>query len=286
MKSILLDKRSNKARGLIKYMSNNEISNGNVTKGTVTVVTAYYCVKSKHEPSQYHAWINNLLLHVGSNCKMVIFTSSDLVEYMNAVCKKNVLGASFTVISMEMKEFKLLKRYPLKMWVQQYAMDPQKSCGRTIECYLIWNSKLMFLKEAMKRNIYDSDKYVWVDIGSCRTTTNPKLLEDFPRYENVSNDKIDIVLLRPYAEEEMKQVIFYNTVHLSGAMFGGNIRAINRLYENFYKALDVYLCGKCFAGCDQQILSTCCVHNPEIFNLIIPDSKKCDVWFYLYHHWS
>ena len=259
-------------------------------KGTVTVVTAYYCVKSKHSPKQYDAWINNLLLNVGSNCKMVIFTSPDLVEYMNNVCKKNVLGALFTVVGMKMADFKLLKRYPLKMWVQQYAMDPQKSCGRTIECYLIWNSKLMFVKEAMKRNIYGSDKYVWVDIGSCRKTPVDSMsieLEHFPRYENVSNDdKVDIVLLRPYAAEEMNQVIFYNTVHLSGAMFGGNTRAINRLYELFYKALDVYLCGNCFAGCDQQVLSTCCVHNPEMFNLIIPDSKKGDVWFYLYHHWS
>jgi len=107
--------------GNMSNMSHNETD-----KGTVTVVTAYYCVKSKHEPKQYHAWINNLLLRVGRACKMVIFTSSDLVEYMNAVCKKNDLGASFTVISMEIKEFKLLKRYPLKMWVQQYAMDPQK----------------------------------------------------------------------------------------------------------------------------------------------------------------
>lgn len=266
-------------------MSNNK----NETTGTVTVVTAYYCVKSKHEPIQYHAWINNLLLHVGRNCKMVIFTSPDLIEYMNSMCQKNELGASFTVISMEMKEFKLLKRYPLKMWVQQYEMDPQKSCGRTIECYLIWNSKLIFLKEAMERNIYGSDKYIWVDIGTCRKRDpefNKKLLEHFPIYENVSNDdKVDIVLVNPYSPEEMNKVIFYNTVHLSGAMFGGNIKAINRLYEQFYKALDVYLCGKCFAGCDQQVLSTCCVHNPEIFNLIIPDSKK-GLFFYLYHHWS
>lgn len=265
-------------------MSNNEISNG---EGTVTVVTAYYCVKSKHSPKQYDMWINNLLLRLGQNCKMVIFTSSNLIDYMNAVIKKNTLGASFTVISMEMKEFKLLKRYPMNMWVQQYAMDPQKSCGRTIECYLIWNSKLMFLKEAIERNIYGSDKYVWIDIGSCRTTNSTSNeLEYFPRYENISNDdKVDIVLIQPYAPEEMNQVIFYNTVHLGG-MFGGNIKAINRLHEQFYKALDVYLCGKCFAGCDQQILSTCYVHNPEIFNIIIPDSKKGDVWFYLYHHWG
>jgi hypothetical protein len=257
--------------------------------GTVTVVTAYYCVKSKHEPKQYYLWIKNLLLHVGRNCKMVIFTSPELVEYLNAMCKKNTLGATFTVISIQMKEFKLLKRYPLKAWVQQYAMDPQKSTGRTIECYLIWNSKLIFLKEAMERNIYGSDKYVWIDIGSYRMTdpeSNKMLMEHFPRYESVSNnDKVDIVLINPFSSEEMNQVIFYNSVHLGG-MFGGNIKAINRLYTQFYKALDVYICGKCFAGCDQQILSTCYVHYPEMFNLVIPDSKKCDIWFYLYYHWG
>ena len=256
---------------------------------TVTVVTAYYCVKSKHSPKQYQVWINNLLLNVGSNCKMVIFTSPNLVEYMNNVCQKNVLGALFTVIGMKMADFKLLKRYPLKVWIRQHAMDPQKSCGRTIECYLIWNSKLIFLKEAMERNIYGSDKYVWIDIGSCRTTdpeSNKMLVEHFPRYENISNnDKVDIVLVNPYAKEEMNQVIFRNAVHLGG-MFGGNTRAINRLYGQFYKALDVYICGGCFAGCDQQILSTCYVHNQEMFNLIIPDSKKGDVWFYLYYHLS
>jgi len=75
-------------------MSNNEISNG---EGTVTVVTAYYRVKSKHDPSQYHAWINNLLLRVGSNCKMVIFTSSNLIDYMNAIIKKNHLTKSGSV---------------------------------------------------------------------------------------------------------------------------------------------------------------------------------------------
>ena len=256
---------------------------------SVTIVTAYYCIKSKHSPEQYHAWIQNLLLGVGKLCKMVIFTSPDLINYMNTICNKNTKGASFTVIGIQMKEFKLLQRYPLKIWAHQYSMDPQKACGRTVECYLIWNSKLIFMKEAIERNVYGSDKYIWVDIGSFRNA-DTTILEHFPVYERVSEDKIDIMLIRPYSHDEMNQLIFFNTVHLGGGMFGGGIGAINQLFQIFYKALDIYITGKQFAGCDQQILSTCYMRSPELFNLVTKnkDNNKdtWDIWFYLYKYWN
>lgn len=257
-------------------------------KKSVTIVTAYYCVKSKHNPQQYHAWIQNLLLGVGKFCKMVIFTSPDLINYMNAICNKNTKGASFTVIGILMKEFKLLQRYPLKIWAHQYSMDPQKGCGRTVECYLIWNSKLIFIKEAIERNVYGSDKFAWIDIGSFRSA-NTTILEHFPFYERISEDKIDIMLIQPYLPHERNQLIFFNTVHLGG-MFGGSIKAVNKLYELFYKALDIYIMGKHFAGCDQQILSSCYMRSPELFNIVTKnkhDNKDTwDIWFYLYKYWN
>ena len=262
-------------------------------KKSVTIVTAYYCVKSKHSPQKYHAWIQNLLLGVGRFCKMVIFTSPDLINYMNAICNKNTKGALFTVIGIPMKEFKLLQRYPLKIWAHQYSMDPQKACGRTIECYLIWNSKLIFMKEAIERNVYGSDKFAWIDIGSFRSA-DTTILEHFPVYERISEDKIDIMLIQPYLPHERNQLIFFNTVHLGG-MFGGGIGVINKLFQLFYKALDIYISGKQFAGCDQQVLSTCYMRSPEIFNLVTNLVTKnqdnnindaFDVWFYLYKYWN
>ena len=258
-------------------------------KKSVTIVTAYYCVKSKHSPEQYHAWIQNLLLGLGKFCKMVIFTSPDLINYMNAICNKNTKGALFMVIGIPMKEFKLLQRHPLKIWAHQYSMDPQKACGRTVECYLIWNSKLMFMKEAIERNVYGSDKYVWIDIGSFRSA-DATILEHFPVYQRVSEDKIDIMLIRPYSHDEMNQLIFFNTVHLGG-MFGGSIASINKLFQLFYKALDIYITEKQFAGCDQQILSTCYMRTPELFNLVTKKQDNnindmWDIWFYLYKYWN
>lgn len=262
----------------------------NILEKSVTVVTAYYRVKSKHDPQTYLQWMNNLLLSVGHSCKMVIFTSPDLLEYMNEICKKNKKGAVFTVISIPLKDFKIVQEYTPDTWFHQYSLDPQKACGRTIECYLIWNSKLWFIKQAMERNIYGSDKYIWIDIGSFRNN-NPdvcaSLLETFPSYDHVSSDKVDITLIRPFLSHEMNKLIFFNSVHLGG-MFGGGIHAICQLYKLFYESLHLYLSKKHFAGCDQQILSTCYMRNPKLFNLVTKKnpSDPWDIWFYLYKHWN
>jgi hypothetical protein len=152
---------------------------------------------------------------------------------MNAICNQNIKGALFTVIGIPMREFKLLQRYPLKIWAHQYSMDPQKACGRTVECYLIWNSKLIFMKEAIERNVYGSDKFAWIDIGSFRNA-DTTILEYFPVYERSSEDKIDIMLIQTSLPHEMNQLICFNTVHL-GCMFGGGIKAVNQLFQLFYK---------------------------------------------------
>ena len=262
----------------------------NHSEKSVTIVTAYYRIKSKHDSRKYDEWIHNLLLNVGKSCKMVIFTSPELVEYMNATCKKNIKGAVFTVISIPMKDFMIVGQYPSNVWSHQYSLDPQKACGRTVECYFIWNSKLWFIKEAMERNVYGSDKYAWIDIGSFRNsdpTVCASILDNFPVYEQVSHDKVDIMLIRPFLPHEMKKFVFFNTVHLGG-MFGGGVDAIRELYGLFYTSLYFYLSKKYFAGCDQQILSTCYMRNPELFNLITKKNAHdaWDVWFYLYKYWN
>tara|TARA_B110001450_G_C17360945_1_gene375495 strand:- start:30 stop:203 length:174 start_codon:yes stop_codon:yes gene_type:complete len=48
-------------------------------------------------------------------------------------------------------------------------MDPGKKCGRSIGCYVLWNSKFQFLKEAIDINPFKSNKFIWNDIGSMRT---------------------------------------------------------------------------------------------------------------------
>jgi len=273
------------------YMNHSETPDHNTAlEKSVTIVTAYYHIKSKHDPRKYDEWINNLLVNVSKSCNMVIFTSPELVNYIKEICEKNKKGAAFTVISMELKNLKIAKQYPPDVWWKQYSLDPQKACGRKVGCYLIWNSKLWFMNEAIERNAYGSDKYVWIDIGSFRNNDPAvcaSIFDKFPVYECISYDKVDIMLIRPYLSYEMKQIVFFNTVHLGG-MFGGGVHAIRQLYKLFYESLHYYISKNYFAGCDQQILSTCYMRNPKLFNLVTKrnPNDSWNEWFYLYKFWN
>ena len=104
---------------------------------SVTVVTCYYKIKSKHTPEEYDVWLTNFLSNVC--CNLVIFTSPDLVDYLNGK-RQNNLKEKTHIISNELYNLELAQKYN-KFWDYQYSIDKQHSCGRTKECYILWNSK-------------------------------------------------------------------------------------------------------------------------------------------------
>lgn len=260
---------------------------------SATLVTCYYKVKSKHTFDEYTIWIRNLLLTIKSN--IIIFTSADQAECINSLALKDRMYPEpdsqigcVKVIIKELQDLYIVKRYP-DIWDDQYAKDPTQDI-RTKECYMIWNSKLALVQEAIILNPFGSDKFVWNDIGSLRDIRfvyeNYRQILKYPLYENISSGKIDIVLIEDFNVQN--QIIFQNESHLSGSIFGGGREAFLKLIDLFYQNFDMYLENGYFIGCDQQILATCFQQSPELFNLITPDHSNyvIDEWFYLYYHYS
>ena len=260
---------------------------------SATLITCYYKVKSKHTFDEYSRWIINLLLTI--KCNIIIFTSADQAEWINSITLYNRLHPKpatelgrVKVIIKELQDLDIVKRYP-DIWDDQYAQDPTRDI-RTKECYMIWNSKLALVYEAIILNPFCSDKFIWNDIGSLRDSRficeNYMQIMQYPLYENISSGKIDIVLIEDF--KVPNQIIFQNESHLSGAIFGGCREPFLKLIDLFYRNFDMYLANGYFIGCDQQILATCFQQSPELFNLIIPDYSNyiIDKWFYLYYHYS
>jgi len=258
---------------------------------SATLVTCYYKVKSKHTFDEYSIWIRNLLLTI--KCNIIIFTSADQAEwlYLYTIINRNQINENIggvKVIIKELQDLDIVRKYP-DIWEDQYTKDPTWDI-RTKECYMIWNSKLALVCEAIMLNPFGSDKFVWNDIGSLRDIRfvyeNYMQILKYPQYENISRDRIDIVLIEDFTVQN--QIIFQNEIHLSGAIFGGGREAFLKLIDLFYRNFDMYLENGYFIGCDQQILATCVQQVPELFNLITPvhSDHVIDKWFYLYYYYS
>jgi len=214
----------------------------------------------------------------------VIFTSPDLVQYLYD--KRTKFPEKTRIYSIELADLELAKKYE-DFWDKQYEMDRQKPCGRTKECYILWNSKLWFLKKAIEENPFQSTHFIWNDIG-CLRVDNRAILKylgsQYPKEEKISKTAIDIVLLAPFQNKSQK--VFIDEVHFSGAQMGGHTDVILRFYDLFYKRLDEHIKSGIFVGCDQQTISSVYIENPELFHCIIPEKAWIDQWFYLWQYYS
>ena len=252
---------------------------------SVTIVSCYYKIPSKHNHCNYNLWIQNLLLNI--KCNIIIFTSSDLVNYFENIKKFNK-NLNLIIIVKEFNDLDILKKYNIDFWDNQYNIDPTPNIGRNKECYIIWNSKMNFIKEAIKLNPFNSDKFIWNDIGSMRNKYFSNFILYYPLYNNISSDKLDIILIQDYKNK--MQEYYQNEVHLSGSIFGTSKDTFLKIIDLFYKYLDEYIQNNLFIGCDQQILSTVYIKHPELFNIINPyvnnmNDEIIDKWFYLYYHY-
>lgn len=250
------------------------------TDQSVTVVTCYYKVPSKHSHDLYHEWIKMFFKSVSGN--LVVYTSQDLVEYLKKMSghKKNIV-----IVPKELSQLFICKKYP-NIWNHQYDIDPEKHV-RTKECYMIWNSKISLLKDAAEANFFNNDKFVWTDIGSFRDSNVLSRVSRYPLYEHISSDKIDIAIVNPFNKKDyFNKRHFFNEIHLSGAVFGGGIKAILKFHDLFYECFDEYIQNDWFIGCDQQLYSTLCMFNPDLFNLVIPKRNGFNPWFCLWYEYS
>lgn len=246
---------------------------------SITVVSCYYKIKSKRSHDCYDIYIDNLFNNINTDVNFVVFTSKDLENYL---LDKTKLLKNIKIIVKEFEEIELLRKYE-NIWENQYNLDFKKDVGRGIECYVLWNSKLNFVKESIQHNFFNSDKFIWMDIGMIRNNDYLEDLKKFPQYDSVSNEKIDIVLLSNFTDPNQK--FFQDEVHFSGAMYGGGINAFTELIELYYKKFDEYLVNNKFIGCDQQVISSVYLENMNLINPITAVGYT-DPWFYLVHTYS
>ncbi|OWA51045.1 hypothetical protein BV898_15547 [Hypsibius exemplaris] len=139
----------------------------------VTVVTAYYNIPSKHSNAEYLKWIGNFLPRIP--CYMYLFTDEKSAEQLIKL-RAPFLNRTIFVVR-PFAQLKEVKR--LEMWKEQHKIDHERHY-QSPEVYAWCGTRKCTSFGRLRENAFDSDYFLWTDIGSFRDADRVKHLTTFP----------------------------------------------------------------------------------------------------------
>jgi len=240
-----------------------------------TIVTCYFKINSKHSHEKYKTWMENML---SIDNPMVIFCDKESFSFIDTQRKNNT-----KIIITSLEEFYSYKY--IDTFYENNKIDFEVNIGHTPELYLIWSEKIHFVKLAIEMNPFQSNYFLWVDIGCFRE----KKYIEWPnpeRIQSLDSSKILSLLIEPFEEKELNCTkktlpVFHRKYRRIGAtIFGGGKEVLLKYNDLYYDMLEYFISIGHFIGKDQNILNSVYLLNQEMFDLV--QWKECnDIWFYL-----
>lgn len=230
-----------------------------------TIVTAYFQIRSKYQKETYMEWMSTML---SLQDPMVIFTTPDWVD---AISSLRPAGALTTIIPMQLTDVPLATDYDADYWQHQLDIDPEKKRHAGYEVFWIWLSKTHFVMEAIRKNPFESDLFVWSDIGCFRGGAagryKNKLLMQHP--DVLPRDRI--LFLSHKDEPDPPASVWWNNklrekqhFYHSGSQMMGYKDTFTQYHAAFLKTFAGFNERKLFVGDDQPVFQCTCLQNPNL----------------------
>jgi hypothetical protein len=247
-----------------------------------TIVTSYFQLnQSKASHLQYVEWMKNMLI---IDNPMVIFCDEKSEEtiYMLRSGKHD----KTRIIVTNFKEFYSYKY--ANHFLEHYKMDKEQRVGHNMFLYMIWSEKSNFMKRAIELDPFNTDYFLWVDIG-CFRRPNTEYI-NWPNPKKIDNlDKTNVLLLlvQPFTREEWNcssretLPLFQFANRIGGTMFGGGKDILLKWHEKYYEMLEYFISIKRFIGKDQSIMNSVYLLNKDMCELVNWQPGCPDHWFYL-----
>lgn len=253
-----------------------------------TIVSSYYRIPSKFPSEQYLSWIDNFLKLTAPR---IIFTNQETFPLLKAKIPSSVENC--LLVCYELEEFFTSQLIDESGWTIQSLQDTESS--HSIPLYKIWNEKSRMLQMGVQMNPFATDYFIWCDIGCFRDANafkrNPDLF-DFPRINNLPQDRILLLEIQPFTTEEKLypenlDARFQFVNRIGGGIFGGSKQAINTWGNKYYTLLMEMYRRSIFIGKDQSVMAFYTLLFPKEVSLIsIPSGYPRDPWFYLTEYLS
>lgn len=185
----------------------------------------------------------------------------------------------------------------MDFWRKQKTIDHEKY--HSAELYALWNEKAQFLFEAIKDNVFNSDYFIWTDIGSFRYPKMAQQLVSFPdtatTAKELGADKVYFLLVEPFMDQDcvldiegLPKKDFKHDNRLGGTTFGGHRTILEKYHHIYYRVMDRLIDKGRFVGKDQNIMATVAVMYPHLVHLVRPQNylNNSDRWFYSLYYFS
>jgi len=132
----------------------------------LTIVTAYYKIKSKRSFPEYLRRLKNF---VKLNHSIVFFASKIFINDIKRMRPKHLLNKTI-FIETEIEDFYSYKNFG-KEFNESFFIDIENRI-HTVPLYLVWAEKCSFLKKVILRNYFKSKCFYWVDAGFFTNTSS------------------------------------------------------------------------------------------------------------------
>jgi hypothetical protein len=252
-----------------------------------TIVTGYFKLKqSKASHEKYSQWMSNMLI---INNPMVIFCDVESVDLIKTL--RNLHLDKTKIIPIDISEF-YSYRY-LEDFLEHTKMDTELRVGHSVELYMIWSEKSHFLKRAIDMNPFQTDYFVWCDIGCFRVPNTLYLKWPSPdRVNALPKDKVLLLSVVPFSESELnidaleKLPSFQFNNRIGGTIFAGTGKILLEWHNKYYEMLEHFIRINRFIGKDQSIMNSVYLLNREMCHLVNWEKGCRDSWFYLQDYLS
>ena len=269
---IIKIKEINKENETENFEKLNGKENIEYKQDNITIVTAFYAIKSKHSFLEYLMRINNFLK---LNRSIVFFTQKTLINIIKEMRPKYLYNKTIFV-QMEIKDFYSYKNFG-KEFNESFYIDTENNY-HTVPLYLRWAEKCSFLKKVILKNYFNSSCFYWVDAGFF---VNEYLIYRYINWPSskkcYENPKVLLNSVKTIPDSERKDLMKFNLeVHknfqkeenVGGGVFGGKPEYLLMFIDYYYETIKLFISHNIFIGKDQNLFAFVTFLHPEIFNLI------------------
>jgi hypothetical protein len=239
-------------------------------KSPTTIVSCFYPLKEnkRHTLEEYYEWVKNFLIY--ANNPIVMFCDDETYDWLLNIRTTAGLLDRFALIKKPLSELEFSTPDWKEFWDSQCECGPWK--GEPYQTmYQIWANKCFFIRDALEKNPFESDYFVWCDAGCWRNPIiNRNLAKNWPSTTLFEPSRLLMLLLEKNGdihselatagihthEECVTKIIPVGKLYVSGTILAGDKQAWEIFTPLFKKTLEYYAKHKMFAGDDQNILAS------------------------------